>query len=163
MVNTNMANKHKNKGDAFEREVAAHLSEHTGLPIQRMPMSGSFSLVAGSGGADLTGAPGIWFECKRVEKLSFPDAMAQAKRGTTAHGNVDMPVVINRRSRQSLEEAYTLMQFKDFIILYNAWLELNAFKQNAPDRRVQEAQGTGSIVGSPPLLGGPLPGKPITT
>jgi hypothetical protein len=112
----------KRKGDTFERELAAHLSAKTGLTIQRAPLSGGGFVGGLAGGADLMGTPGLHIEAKRVEKLSFPAALAQAYASVAKTGAPEAPVVINRRSRQSLDDAYVLLDLKSFLPLYNAWL-----------------------------------------
>ena len=120
-----MTNPQKNKGNSFERELAAYLNANCPLlhnKAQRAPMSGSFSLVKGSGGSDLLNTTGLWVEAKRVEKLNFPAALAQARRGSAAHHHADIPVVINRRNRQPIGDSYVLLGLDDFLQLYNAWL-----------------------------------------
>lgn len=124
--------RHKAKGDAYERELAAFLNQslfpHSHPPqIHRTPMSGSFSVIKGVGTADLTGTPGLWVEAKRTETLRPHEFLAQAKRGATAYGSVDKPVVITRRSRQALDESLVLLSLKDFLPFYEAWLRMNAF------------------------------------
>lgn len=124
--------RHKAKGDAFERELAEHMNgilfpNHPVKQIYRTPLSGSFSVHKGVGSADLTGTPMLWVEAKRVEKLNFHEAMAQATRGTVAAGNVDMPVVINRRSRQTLEDATCVIRLSDFMKLYHAFLRAHGY------------------------------------
>lgn len=119
--------RHKAKGDGFERELAeamnTRLYPNSPHPIiHRTPLSGAFSVHKGVGSADLTGTPHLWVEAKRVERLNFHDAMAQAVRGTTACGNVDMPVVINRRNRQTLPESLVTIRFEDFMKLYESFL-----------------------------------------
>lgn len=124
--------RHKAKGDAFERELAEHMNgilfpNHPVKQIYRTPLSGAFSVHKGVGSADLTGTPMLWVEAKRVERLNFHEAMAQAERGTTACGRVDIPVVVNRRSRQSLEEATVVIKLADFMKMYHAFLRSHGY------------------------------------
>lgn len=91
--------------------------------IHRTPLSGSFSVHKGSGSADLTGTPMVWIEAKRVERLNFHDALAQATRGTSAAGHVDMPVVVNRRSHQPIEDATVVLRLCDFMRMYEVFLK----------------------------------------
>lgn len=124
--------RHKAKGDGFERELAEYFNEHLfpNMPfpvVHRTPLSGSFSVHKGVGSADLTGTPILWVEAKRVERLNFHEAMGQATRGTTAAGRVDMPVVINRRNRQPLEDSLVTIRLGDFIKLYHAFLDRHGY------------------------------------
>lgn len=122
----------KQKGDEYERDLAAYLNanlypEADPPRIYRTPLSGSFSLIKGVGSADLTGTPGLWVEAKRTETMKPHEFMAQARRGTVANNSADMPVVISRRNKQSLEDSLVFMNLKDFIHLYHAFLTLNGF------------------------------------
>ncbi len=124
--------RHKQKGDAFERELADYMNgilfpKHPVKQIHRTPLSGAFSVHKGVGSADLTGTPFVWIEAKRVERLNFHDAIAQANRGSEACGRVDMPVVVNRRSRQSLEEATVILRLSDFMKFYYALLKSHGY------------------------------------
>jgi hypothetical protein len=87
----------KQKGDNYERELAAHLSQATGLRIERAPLSGG-GKVGMAGGADLLGTPGMFVEAKRVEKLNVREALAQAERNIGLSGSQERPVVITRKS-----------------------------------------------------------------
>lgn len=124
--------RHKAKGDAYERELADFLNRSL-FPlshppqIHRTPMSGSFSVIKGVGTADLTGTPGLWVEAKRTETCSPHKFLAQAKRGATAYGSVDKPVVITRRNLQSLDESLVMLSLKDFLPFYEAWLRQNTY------------------------------------
>lgn len=118
-----MSSPQKNKGSAYEREVADFMTQQLGIDVRRTPLSGSFSFVPGSGSADLTGTPDLWCELKRVERFNVHDAMAQAKRGCFAHNNTDMPVVITRRNRQSLPQSLCTMELADFLKIYNGYLK----------------------------------------
>lgn len=127
----------KAKGSEFERELAILMSDLTGLNIRRTPLSGSFSMIRGVGSADLTGTPLLWIEAKRTETVNVHSALAQAKRGCDAHGNNDMPVVITRRNRQSLEQSLCIMELKDFMKLYNALLRQNGYTRPADPVKAQ--------------------------
>ena len=91
--------KMKNKGDGYERELAAYINEYTGLHSSRAPLSGGGAIGILSGGADLLGTPSIFIEAKRVERLNFHDAMRQAERNIEQTQSPDIPVVINRKNR----------------------------------------------------------------
>ncbi len=47
---------------------------------------------------DLSGLPGVHIECKRVERLNVPEAMAQAERDAERFQD-GAPTVFHRRSR----------------------------------------------------------------
>ena len=114
----------KGKGDLFERELADYLKTHLGIPAHRAALSGGgFSWARGiAPGADLTGTPKLWVEAKRVEKFNPHNAMAQAVKGSQAHHNADIPVVVTRRNRQELCDSLVVMRLKDFLKFYSALL-----------------------------------------
>ena len=123
-----MSSPQKNKGSGYEREVAEYLSAVLGIDVKRTPLSGSVSMFLGYGAADLSGTPDLWCELKRVERFNPHAALAQAKRGSLAHGAVDMPVVITRRNRQALDESLCVIELKDFARLYSAYLALTGVR-----------------------------------
>lgn len=116
----------KAKGDQYERDLAAFFNEHVGLSSHRTPLSGG-----GRGEAlpDLTGTPGIAIEAKRTEKFSPTEFMKQAVK----NAGLDMPVVINRRSLQSIENSHVLMRLQDFVALYKGWLLHHGFVREKTD------------------------------
>lgn len=123
----------KEKGSRYEREVADYLNDNlfkTTRPIYRTPLSGAFAVKANVGMADLTGTPGLWFELKRTERCTPHEFMSQAVRGTTAHGNTEIPIVVTRRNKQSLEDSLCMIRLKDFLPFYQAWLSANGFSRS---------------------------------
>lgn len=111
-------NSSSRKGAAFERELAKHFDEKLNHTVLRSLYTGDPMVRKGKGNSDLIGLPQLAVEAKRVEALSFPDAMRQAKRN--AQGD-ERPVVVNRRNRQSIDESYVLLELSDFIEFYRAW------------------------------------------
>jgi len=109
------------KGNNFERELSAYLNDTIGLRASRAPLSGGGN-VGMSGGADLLGTPGLFVEAKRVEKLSFPEAMRQAKGNVIKTNAPEVPIVINRRNRQTMGESYVVLELDGFLQFYHAWL-----------------------------------------
>lgn len=93
----------KQKGSAFEREVACILRAH-GYDARR-----GLQYQSGQIEADVVGLPGYHLECKRVEKLNLHAALEQSKRDAKPW---EIPVVIHRRSR---EPAYITMEFEKFL------------------------------------------------
>lgn len=119
----------KNKGSGYERELAAYFNDRLGLRCFRTPLSGGgFGFARNvAPSADLTGTPDLWVEAKRVERLNFHEAMAQAERGSDAHGRVDMPMVVNRKNHQRLEDSVVVLRLKDFMKLYDAYLDTTTY------------------------------------
>lgn len=116
----------KQKGDVFEREIAAYLNATVfggREQVFRRPLSGGGRTFGGGGESDLEGLPGLWAECKRTERLNLHEAMAQALKGSTARGCIEAPVIFNRRNRQSTGETYVTMALDHFIPLLRAWYE----------------------------------------
>jgi len=101
----------KDKGKTGERELALILRHYLGLPVHRT------GHLQGSGGhvaADVT-VPDIpvHIECKRVEKLSLPTWMAQAKKDCPSG---KFPIVAWRQNRKNWNVNLTL---EHFIMLLN--------------------------------------------
>ena len=113
----------KNKGDNYERELAAYITKHTGLDSFRAPLSGGGNLTS-HGGADLIGTPYLFVEAKRVERLNFHDALAQAERNQHMSGaHEDAPIVINRRNRMSTGDSLCLLRLDAFLFFYEYFLK----------------------------------------
>ena len=122
----------KAKGDKFERELAKHMSEATGLVIERAPLSGGGVIGQLSGGADLIGTTGLHIEAKRVERLNFLEALAQAERSIDKQGAPEVPVVVNRRNHMATGESVVALRLDAFLALYNGWLLAQGYKKPAP-------------------------------
>ena len=105
----------KRKGDGYERELAHWLNTNVYKEerCERAPLSGGGSVNMAAGGADLLGTPGIFVEAKRVEKLPWRDALAQAERNS-AHRKTDQtPLVITRRNREATEDSVCFLRLKE--------------------------------------------------
>ena len=113
----------KNKGDNYERELAAYINKKTGLDSFRAPLSGGGNLTT-HGGADLVGTPNLFVEAKRVERLNFHDALAQAERNQGMSGaHEEAPIVINRRNRMSTGDSLCLLRLDAFLFFYEYYLK----------------------------------------
>ena len=108
-----MANKHKIKGDAWERQLAKWLNERLGIECFRTPLSGA------CGGSDLTGTPDLAIECKRQEAVNWNASLEQSERNKN---DDEMAVVVNRRSRQDVEDAQVMVRLSTLATLYEAYL-----------------------------------------
>ena len=118
----------KNKGDNYERELAAHINEHTGLTTAlRAPLSGGGAIGVLSGGADLMGVPNLFVEAKRVERLNFHDAMRQAERNIDKTKSPDIPVVINRKNRMPTGQSLCLLRLDDLLFFYRYYLKCEGY------------------------------------
>ena len=115
------------KGSTYEREIAQYMCEQTGLTVSRAPLSGGGVVTQLSGGADLLGTPGLHIEAKRVEKLSFPTALAQAEGAARMTGSPDVPIIVSRRNRMRTGQSYVVLRLDDFLGFYNAWLQREGF------------------------------------
>jgi hypothetical protein len=106
------------KGHTFERDLAKYFRDNTGLEVRRTCLTQQFH-DRKQGQEDLTGLPHLSIEAKRVEKLDFPGALRQAIANAPPDS---IPVVINRRNRQPLDDAYVLLRLSDFTALYQKFL-----------------------------------------
>jgi hypothetical protein len=106
----------KQKGDNYERELAAFLSDRLGITARRAPLSGGGVHAPASG--DILGTPLISIEAKAVQALNIREAMAQSVRNAGA----DIPIVINRRNREATEQSLVTIRLCDFLQFYEALL-----------------------------------------
>ena len=107
-----MAVNSKRKGAAGERELAHKLNEY-GYNTRR---SVQYNGKADDGKADLVNLPGIHIECKRVERLTVSEAMAQAVNDAKG----EMPTVFHRKNREGW---LVTMRLEDWMDLYKAYKE----------------------------------------
>lgn len=112
----------KAKGDKYERELATHMANATGLPCARAPLSGGGAIGVFHGGSDLLGTPGVHVEAKRVERLNVLDALKQAEKSLAKTGAPEAPAVINRRNHMATGESLVTMRLDAWLELYAAWL-----------------------------------------
>ncbi len=138
----------KRKGDNYERELAAYINTATGLKSERAPLSGGGN-VGMAGGADLLGAPGLFIEAKRVERLNFHAALRQAERNKEQTNSPEMPVVVNRKNRMSTGDSLVLLRLDDLLTLYRHFLANEGYikstaKDNAGDRAADAPLGRGA-------------------
>ena len=121
-----MPNPMKKKGDDYERQISKYINFQTGLNSSRAPLSGGGAqfLIGNdrAGSADILGVPYIWPECKRTERLSIYEAMAQAMRGVAAKKTGEFPTVFTRRNFMDTENSLVVMLLKDWIKLYQSYL-----------------------------------------
>jgi len=119
-----MGNPQKRKGDKYENDLAKWFNEHIFCEdrCQRAPLSGGGRIGLQAGGADILGTPEIFIEAKRVERLNFRDAMAQAERNIKDTRSPEAPVVITRRNQEAHGDSLVVMRLKDWRQLYTALL-----------------------------------------
>lgn len=96
----------RNKGAKGERELAAKLRECGYNCRRRQQYSGA------NGDADVVGLPGVYIECKRVEKLNLYDAMAQVVRNAKAG---EIPTVFHRKNNK---EWLVTLRLDDYMKMY---------------------------------------------
>lgn len=121
----------KRKGDDFERELAAHINTTIpGLDAFRAPLSGGGNCMT-AGGSDILGAPDLFIEAKRVEKLNFHEALRQAERNKSLTKAPEVPIVINRKNRQPTGSSLVLLRLDDFLKFYAAYLKENGHVQTS--------------------------------
>lgn len=113
--------KQKRKGDEYERELASYINDKVGISCFRAPLSGG-GKVGMVGGTDILGAPELFIEAKRVERLNFHDALRQAEGNIEKTTSQDRAVVINRRSREPTGRSLVLLRLDDFLDLYRGYL-----------------------------------------
>jgi hypothetical protein len=80
------------KGKVGELELAKELERVFGVPCRR-----SQQFCGRAGDDDVQGLPGIFVECKRVQALNVPAAVAKAVEQCPAE---KVPAVFHRRNRE---------------------------------------------------------------
>lgn len=96
----------RDKGCRGERELANKLKEY-GYDCRR-----GQQYCGANGDADVVGLDGVHIECKRTERLSLYDALAQAKADAK---DGEMPVVMHRKNHC---EWVVIQPLEDWIELY---------------------------------------------
>lgn len=97
------------KGKRGELELSRVLREY-GYDCRRgQQFSGA------NGDADVVGLPGIHIECKRVERLDLPGAVAQAQRDARPR---ELTAVFHRRNREGW---LVTMPLEGWMELYRSW------------------------------------------
>lgn len=113
----------KQKGANYERELAGYFNtemrEEFDIEAQRALLSGGGRSI---GGTDVDGVPELHVEAKRVESLSFREAIRQAEKAVSQKRVKDMPVVITRKNHEATEDSIVMLRLRDFMPLYKAWL-----------------------------------------
>jgi hypothetical protein len=102
-----MSRSQQRKGRDGELELARLLQDH-GYPVE------PGQAVSYGATPDLEGLPGIHIECKRVERLNVPEAMAQAERDAEKFKD-GVPALFHRRNRCPW---LVTMRLEDWMELY---------------------------------------------
>lgn len=97
------------KGKAGELELSRLLRDY-GYHCRR-----GQQYAGANGDADVVGLPGIHIECKRVERLDLPGAVAQARRDVRPG---ELPAVFHRRNREGW---LVTMPLEGWMELYRSW------------------------------------------
>lgn len=103
----------KAKGAKGERELSRLLKEY-GYDTRR-----SQQYCGANGDADVIGLPGIYVECKRVQKLNIYEAMDQAINDSSARDmpfDYELPSVFHRKNKCKW---LVTMRYLDFLEIYN--------------------------------------------
>lgn len=103
-----MSKSQRDKGKRGERELAGRLSYY-GYDAHR-----GVQYHGGPDSPDVVGLRGVHIECKRTERLSLYDALAQS----IADAGNDMPVVMHRRNNCKW---VVVQPLDDWIKLYRSW------------------------------------------
>lgn len=105
----------KAKGTAFETLIVRYLAEHGFPHAERRALAGTHDL------GDITGTPGIVWECKNHKTLSFSEWLEEAEREKTNAGADYGIVVAKRRGKGDAADQYAVMRLEDLVaLLWNA-------------------------------------------
>ena len=81
------------------------------------------------GGSDILGAPGLFIEAKRTERLNPHKAIEQAERNARETNAPEHPVVIQRRNHQRTGDSIVHMRLDDLLVFYAAYLRDQGYKR----------------------------------
>lgn len=96
----------RNKGAAYEREIAKKLREYGYKARRGQQYSGA------NGDADVIGLEGVHLECKRTERTDLYGWLAQAENDAR---DGELPVVVHRKNNS---KSLVIMDFDVFMKLY---------------------------------------------
>ncbi len=112
-----MTHPNKAKGSRWEAAVRDYLADKLGLRLERIPAG------AANDRGDISGLPNLCVECKDVAKLDFAGWVDEARAEAENVGPGVLPVVVVKRRRKGVNEAYAVMPL-------DAWASL--FKKSLP-------------------------------
>ena len=107
-----MGAKSRNKGAAFEREVARMINDHLGIDVRR-----NLTQYQEKGHGDLTGWPGVLIECKRhaTATRSQVDAWWRETEQEAKQAEAK-PVLVYRADRQPPRVVVSAPDFIDGVV-----------------------------------------------
>lgn len=117
-----MTTSSQRKGSQFERELSSYINEIVGTDSFRAPLSGG-GLVGLPGGSDILGAPGLFIEAKRTERLNPHKALEQSERNARETNAPEHPLVVQRRNYQRTGDSIVHIRLDDFLVFYDAYLK----------------------------------------
>ena len=104
----------KQKGARFELEIAHYFKDHGYLDACRTAQHCGKTGDAG----DVEGIPHLHIECKHVEKLNLYNAYHQSVRDNSEKNTDDIPVVIQKKNR---ETTLVSMSLEDFLKIFSSY------------------------------------------
>lgn len=108
-----MANRSKRKGTAFESAVVEYLRTHGWRYAERRALSGALDK------GDVTGTPGLVFECKAEKQFDLAGAVGEAM-AEKSNADADFAAAILKRPRRKVDEAYAVMPLWLYVRLLHA-------------------------------------------
>jgi hypothetical protein len=103
--------RNKQKGTAFETLIVRYLAEHGFPHAERRALAGVNDL------GDITGTPGIVWECKNHKTLSFSEWLQEAETERVNAGADHGIVVAKRRGRGEAGEQYAMLRLDHLVEL----------------------------------------------
>jgi predicted lipoprotein len=103
-----MANPSKRKGTTWEAAVVAYLREHGQPYAERRALAG----VNDKG--DVSGVPGIVFECKAERSIDLAGYMTEVAT-ETANAGAQLGVAVVKRRNRGPGDAYVVMSLSQFV------------------------------------------------
>ena len=99
--------RNKQKGTAFETLVVRYLAEHGFPHAERRALAGTYDR------GDITGTPGLVWECKNHKTLSFSEWLEEASV-ERANASADYGIVVaKRRGKGDAGDQYAVMRLED--------------------------------------------------
>lgn len=102
------------KGTAFETAVVRYLNEH-GFPYaERRALAGT------NDKGDITGVPGVMFECKSVKTITLSEFMGEVD-AQKANARAQIGVAVIKRRQKPVSRSYVVMDLEQFVELLDPY------------------------------------------
>lgn len=108
-----MGNPNKRKGSKWEVDVRDYLTAHTEHRVERIPAG------AAADRGDLSGLPGLAFECKAVARIELASIVDETITEASNVSDDTLPVAVIKRRNRPTSDGYVVMPLWAWTELHN--------------------------------------------